>query len=135
MASTPHRDFAGGSSDERSQAMNNDPVLDREHLLQMTDGDEQFEHELLGTYRASVQDILTRLRAALGSGAATQVMREAHALKGASLNVGSKAMGTCAGDIEEAARAGNVALATEHARRLDSEATALWAALDRLRSL
>lgn len=112
----------------------NDPVLDREHLLAMTDGDQEFEYELLTTFRGSARNILVRLRNALSSGASTQIMREAHALKGASLNVGARAMGQCAGAIEEAARAGNVALATENARRLDVEEAALWAALDRLRA-
>lgn len=114
--------------------MKNVPVLDREHLLQMTDGDVEFEHELLATYRASAQNILARLRAAVSSGDVTQVMREAHALKGASLNVGATAMGKCAGAIEEAARAGNLAVATESARLLDNEEAALWAELDRLRA-
>lgn len=111
-----------------------DPVLDREHLLAMTDGDVEFEHELLTTFRASAQRILARLRDALNSGIATQIMREAHALKGASVNVGATAMSRCAGAIEEAARAGNVDLATEHARCLDTEEAALWAALERLRA-
>ncbi|WP_218043132.1 Hpt domain-containing protein [Steroidobacter gossypii] len=111
-----------------------DLVLDREHLLEMTDGDLEFEHELLATFRASAQRILTRLRDALNSGISTQIMREAHALKGASVNVGATAMSRCAGAIEEAARAGDVELATEHARCLDTEEAALWAALERLRA-
>lgn len=118
----------------KSVTMKNGPVLDREHLLEMTDGDMEFEHELLATYRASARNILARLKTALNSGSSTQIMREAHALKGASFNVGATAMGKCAGAIEEAARAGNVALATENARQLDTEAAALWAALDRLRA-
>ena len=114
--------------------MKDGPVLDREHLLEMTDGDPEFEHELLATFRASAQNILARLRAALHSGVSTQIMREAHALKGASVNVGAMAISRCAGAIEEAARAGDVALAKEKARRLDTEEAALWAALERLRA-
>ena len=118
----------------KSVMLKNGPVLDREHLLELTEGDAEFEHELLATYRASARNILARLKSALDSGNSSQIMREAHALKGASLNVGASAMGKCAGAIEEAARAGDVTLATENARQLDTEAAALWAALDRLRA-
>jgi len=107
------------------------PALDREHLLDMTDGDVEFEHELLATYRASAQKILARLRAALAAGDLKQILREAHALKGASLNVGAAAMGQCAGAIEAAARRGDLALALDSALQLETEQAALWAELDR----
>lgn len=113
------------------RAMNNVPVLDRNQLLELTDGDEQFEHELLDTYRASVTNILARLRASLAAGELTQVMREAHALKGASLNVGALAMGRCAGTIEEAARTGDLARVSHAATQLDAEEAALRAELER----
>ena len=112
--------------------MKNVPVLDRDHLLEMTDGDVVFEHELLSTYRASVENTLARLRAAMAAGEVTQVMRQAHALKGASLNVGAQAMGECAAAIEAAARAGDLALAHRAARPLDAQETALWAELERM---
>lgn len=112
--------------------MNHASVLDRNHLLEMTDGDKEFEHELLSTFRASAKGTLARLRVALSSGELTQVSREAHLLKGASLNVGATALGECAGAIEKAARAGDLASAREAARQLDAQETALWAELDRL---
>ena len=112
--------------------MNKVPVLDRGHLLEMTGGDEIFEHELISAYRASATDILARLKTALSNGDVTQVMREAHGLKGASLNVGARAMARCAGAIEDAARDGDLALADQTARQLDAEHAALWAELDRM---
>lgn len=111
--------------------MNNVPVLDRNHLLELTEGDAEFEHELLGTFRASVVTILTRLKAGLSAGDLTKVMREAHALRGASLNIGATAMGQCAGAIEAAARGGDAALVDQAARPLDAELAALWAELER----
>lgn len=110
------------------------PVFDRGRLLEMSGGDEIFEHELIGAYRASVTGILPRLTAGLRTGDVTRVMREAHALKGASLNVGAKAMGQCAEAIEMAARAGDLTLADQAARRLDAEHAALWAELDRMQA-
>ena len=109
--------------------MNNAPVLDRTHLLEMTDGDVAFERELLNTYRASAENTLARLAAALSAGALAQVIREAHALKGASLNIGATALGECAGGIEIAARAGDLALAREQVRQLELQVAALWAEL------
>ena len=112
--------------------MNKVPVLDRDHLLEMTGGDDIFEHELMSAYRASAADIMDRLKAALSKADVTQVMREAHALKGASLNVGARAMAQCAGAIEDAARGGDLAQAEQAARPLDAEHAALWAELDRM---
>lgn len=113
------------------RAMKTFPVLDRDHLLEMTEGDVVFEHELLSTYRVSVENILARLRIVLSTGDLAQVLREAHALRGASVNVGATAMGQCAGAIEAAARAGDLALVKQAALGLDAEAAALRAELDR----
>jgi HPt (histidine-containing phosphotransfer) domain-containing protein len=112
--------------------MNNAAVLDRNHLLEVTDGDVEFEQELLSTFRASARVTLARLRAALETGELAQVIREAHLLKGASLNVGANAIGECAGAIEKAARAGDLASVRHEARQLDAHEAALWAELDRL---
>jgi HPt (histidine-containing phosphotransfer) domain-containing protein len=112
--------------------MNNVPVLDRNLLLDLTEGDTEFEHELIGTYRASAKSILARLRAGLSAGELAHILREAHALRGASLNIGATAMGQCAAAIETAARDGDLAMAHRAARRLDAEEVALWAELDRM---
>lgn len=111
--------------------MNTAPVLDRKQLLEMTDGDLEFERDLLDAYRVSAQGTLGRLRAALSAAELAQVIREAHALKGASLNVGATALGKCAGAIEKAARADDLTLARQEARELDAHEAALWAELDR----
>lgn len=112
--------------------MNTALVLDRDQLLEMTDGDEAFERELLSTYRVSVQKILARLRAGLSAGNLTRILYEAHALRGASLNVGATAMAQCAGAIETAARDGDLARADRAAQGLDAEESALWAELERM---
>lgn len=112
--------------------MNQAPVFDRNHLLEMTDGDVAFERELLSTFRASAQSTLTRLRTALSGGELVQIAREAHLLKGACLNVGAASLAECAGAIETASRAGDLAGARDGARQLDAREAALWAALDRV---
>lgn len=112
--------------------MNTAPVLDRTQLLEVTDGDLEFEQQLLGAYRTSAKATLGRLRTALLAGEFTDVIREAHALKGASFNVGASAMGECVAAIENATRAGDLALARGLAGDLDACEAALWAELDRL---
>lgn len=112
--------------------MNNAPLLDRNFLLEVTDGDVAFERELLGTYRASAENTLARLRAALTAAELSQITREAHALKGACLNVGATALAQVASGIENAARAGDLTLARQAAGQLDDQAAALWAELDRM---
>jgi two-component system sensor histidine kinase TorS len=112
--------------------MNDVPVLDRGHLLEMTGGDEIFEHELIGAYRDSAASLLERLRTALGNSDVTRVASEAHTLKGASLNVGAKVMARCAAAVEEAARAGDLARAAQAARQLDEAHVALLAELERM---
>lgn len=114
--------------------MNTAPVLDRKQLLEMTDGDVEFERELLGTYRSAATGTLVRLRTAVATGELSQVIREAHALKGASLNIGAGALGECAAAIETAARAGDLTLARHQAGALDAHEAALWAELDRLQA-
>lgn len=112
--------------------MDTAPVLDRAQLLEITGGDVQFQRELLATYRASATQSLERLAAALAAADLPQVMREAHALRGASVNVGASAMGHCAGEIESAARAGDLAAASAKAEALADAVTLLWAELARL---
>jgi len=112
--------------------MNQAPVLDRQHLLDVTEGDGAFEQELLSTFRSSARSILARLRTALSAGELSQVIREAHALKGACLNVGATALGDCASAIEKAARGGDLTLVHDQARQLDAHEAALWAELGEL---
>ena len=106
-------------------------MLDREHLRELTDGDAEFERELLGCYKDSARNILADLRASLSAGDPAGIAREAHALKGASLSIGATSMAQCAAEIEIAARAGDARRASE---KLDDEERALWMALDVLRS-
>jgi HPt (histidine-containing phosphotransfer) domain-containing protein len=108
------------------------PVLDRDQLLDVTGGDVEFERELLMTFRASAANILAQLQASLAAGHLTQIARDAHALRGASVNVGAKALGECAGEIEVAARVGDLARARNQLGQLQLAAVALWAELDRM---
>jgi HPt (histidine-containing phosphotransfer) domain-containing protein len=105
-------------------------VLDRKRLREMSDGDADFERELIGTYRSSATSILAQLHAHLTVGNVVGIAREAHALKGASLSVGADAMAMCASEIETAARAGDARRANDKLDDLRLQAQALWIELE-----
>jgi DNA-binding response OmpR family regulator len=64
------------------------PVIDLVHLSGFTDGDRQLEDELLTLFLSSADVYLTRMREALRTGQSWKPV--AHALKGASANLGAR---------------------------------------------
>jgi HPt (histidine-containing phosphotransfer) domain-containing protein len=106
-------------------------VLDRLRLRDLTDGDAEFERELLETFVASARVLLAEVRAGLMARNAAAIAKEAHALKGMSLNVGATSLAKCAAELEIAARAGKIEPIELTLEQLRSEERALWAELDR----
>jgi len=107
-----------------------DPVvLDRARLRDLTDGDADFERELLETFAASVRNLLGQLRDGLLARNAAGVAKQAHSLKGASLNVGAISMAAWAAALETAARAGHIEPIEATLDELRSEEQALWVEL------
>jgi HPt (histidine-containing phosphotransfer) domain-containing protein len=64
------------------------PVIDLDHLHSFTDGDPQLEGELLSLYLSTSDIYLAKMSAALAAGDAWSAT--AHALKGASANLGAR---------------------------------------------
>jgi HPt (histidine-containing phosphotransfer) domain-containing protein len=106
-------------------------VLDRPRLRDLTDGDAEFERELLETFVASARVLLAELRAGLMARNAVAVAKEAHSLKGVSLNVGATSLAKCAAELEMSARAGKVEMIDVTLEQLRTEEQALWAELAR----
>ena len=106
-------------------------VLDRQRLRDLTDGDMEFERELLETFVTSVRSLLGELRAGLMARNVAGVTKEAHALKGVSLNVGAVSMAKWAAELETAARAGKIDPIDVTLEALREEERALWAELAR----
>jgi HPt (histidine-containing phosphotransfer) domain-containing protein len=106
-------------------------ALDRQRLRDLTDGDVEFERELLETFVASVRVLLGDLRASLMARNPTSIAKDAHALKGVCLNVGATSMAKCAAELETAARAGKVDPIDVTLEQLRNEEQALWAELAR----
>jgi HPt (histidine-containing phosphotransfer) domain-containing protein len=65
-----------------------EPVIDLLHLRGFTDGDLQLEHELLTLFLSSAEVYLAGLTEALAAGQSWAAI--AHALKGASANLGAR---------------------------------------------
>jgi PAS domain S-box-containing protein len=81
-----------------------DHLIDWEHLHQISDGNEEFELELLQVFIKDTQTHLLLAEAAISQQDYWALEQEAHHIKGASGNVGIKSMQTIAATLEQQAR-------------------------------
>ena len=103
----------------RDQTPAGDPVLDLDHLRGFTDGDPQLEGELSTLFLSTAEMYLRGMHEALASGRPWDSI--AHALKGASGNLGAR-------------RLSALALDAEHSEPSRSQLEAIERALDEVRS-
>jgi len=92
--------MAGGADGE--------PTIDLPALGELTDGDADFERELMDVFIASGDTELAALVAALEAADLAAVRRHAHTLKGASANLRARPLAARAQALEAAAAAGDV---------------------------
>lgn len=118
-----------GSAAESLDTTRDPVVLDRQRLRNLTDGDAEFERELIETFVASARELLASLRSGLMARNAAAVAKDSHALKGMSLNVGATSMAKWAAGLEMAARAGKIEALDLVLEQLRSEEHALWTEL------
>jgi HPt (histidine-containing phosphotransfer) domain-containing protein len=78
-------------------------------LLEMVGDDSVFVDDIVDTYLRDAPGQLTGMTTALEAGDLATLGRHAHTLKGNSLSVGATALAAIARDLEERARAGDVA--------------------------
>lgn len=114
-------DWSGGLESDLIKQNRANLAIDWEHLHQISDGDEDFERELLQIFVEDAHNHLEEAQVALLAGDYDWVSRTAHHVKGASANVGLKVMQAIAGKLETDA----------HAKRL-SEAAVMLAELAEL---
>ena len=96
-----------------------EPVIDLDHLSGFTDGDLQLEGELLALFLSTSGVYLERMREALGTGQSWT--GSAHALKGASANLGAR-------------RVTGLALVAERSQPDAAQLEALRAAVEEVRA-
>ncbi len=75
-------------------------AIDLEYLSQLSDGDREFEAELLSVYLEDTASHLAALEEAVTAGSVDRIEREAHHIKGASGNVGALGMNILAAELE-----------------------------------
>lgn len=83
-------------------------LIDWTSLNQLSDGDRQFERDLLSMYVDDTRSQLSKLGDAVSNRDVQQVTKLAHYLKGSSGNVGIKPLHTCAANLEAQARRGEL---------------------------
>jgi len=88
-------------------------LLDWEHLHQLSEGNTEFELELLQMFVEDAQPRLEATKVAIATRDFQQIEQQAHHLKGASANVGAKAMQTSAERLEQLLRYQQLEGATE----------------------
>ena len=102
------------------EALAAEPVLDLDRLRSFTDGDPQLEGELSALFLSTAEAYLRSMREALARGRPWQSI--AHALKGASGNLGARRLATLArlaeGAKPDRARLDAIAQALEEVRAL-----------------
>jgi HPt (histidine-containing phosphotransfer) domain-containing protein len=90
-------------------------------VLESTGGDREFLAELIGTYLDDAPRRLAAIRQALVDGAADDVARAAHALKGASGSLGATGLAQQSRALEMAAKEGRLADAERQVTALEAE--------------
>lgn len=74
--------------------------VDLRRMQELSDGDREFEHEVLEAYLQDCEERLARLATAVPQGDLSSVRRDAHTIKGASGNVGTTRLQDIARDLE-----------------------------------
>jgi HPt (histidine-containing phosphotransfer) domain-containing protein len=75
-------------------------AVDFTRIQETSDGDTDFERELLEVFVEDCEDRLQRLRAAITAGRQDEIVREAHTIKGAAANVGTTELQGLATQLE-----------------------------------
>jgi HPt (histidine-containing phosphotransfer) domain-containing protein len=101
-------------------------------LLQICDGDEAFARELAVSFLESAARSLSGIELAIRGGDATNLMAEAHGLKGASRTIGAEALANCSAFLEDSARKGDLSGVDRMFERLLHEWDAIRVALEQL---
>jgi PAS domain S-box-containing protein len=113
-------------------AVSGPAIDDPAAVLEAVDGDAGLLRELVGLFREDSPLLLSEIRAALAAGDATVLGRTAHKLAGAISNFHARRALFAARQLEELARAGNLAGAGATLAELEAALAALRPALDDL---
>jgi signal transduction histidine kinase/ligand-binding sensor domain-containing protein/CheY-like chemotaxis protein len=99
-----------------------DAPVDWDHIVAVSDGDQEFARELVQLFIDSGDATLREIREALDRGDLAAMGSAAHSFKGSSANIHAESTRAAAGRLEEAARAGNIGQLAELEQQLRREA-------------
>jgi CheY-like chemotaxis protein len=99
-----------------------DAPVDWDHIVAVSDGDQQFAQELVQLFIDSGDATLRAIREALDRGDLVAMGTAAHSFKGSSANIRAESASAAAGRLEEAARTGDVGQLAELEEQLRREA-------------
>jgi HPt (histidine-containing phosphotransfer) domain-containing protein len=105
------------------------PLIDERRLQNVTFGDPVFRAELLAMFFEEATRQMTVLSSALATGSSDSALRAAHALKGASANVGAVCMLELSRELEAVVRSGGLEFTAPLLDRLFSAQQATRATL------
>ena len=93
-------------------------IVDIIRIQETSDGDHEFEVELIEMYIEDAQLHVDSLATALETSDVAELKTVSHTLKGSSANIGATGMQQCALEIEHAASQGDMSLAKNMLERL-----------------
>jgi PAS domain S-box-containing protein len=105
------------------------PVFNQTDLMMRLFDDVQLIERIVDRFLHSMPDQIVSLQQALNAGDALTVQRNAHSIKGAASNVGGEQLQSVAGDMEDAARTGNLDSAARLLPILQQKLESLQAAI------
>jgi len=106
-----------------------DAIFDEPDLLERVDGDPEFAIRLVASFLEEQPAMTAELARALSAGAAREIERAAHSLKGALATIGAKRAAAKALEIEDAAERGESLRESPAPAEFDREMTRLLAGL------
>lgn len=117
------------SAPVKAKASGKKEAFDRSELMGRVDGDERLCDEILDLFMQDTPVQLEKLKRAMEGNDATQVEKQAHAIKGASANIGAHALRDAAFEMEMAGRRGDLNPARTLENKLETEFEKLRTAL------
>jgi CheY-like chemotaxis protein/HPt (histidine-containing phosphotransfer) domain-containing protein len=104
-----------------SESVPEGPIFDRAALVARLMDDDELAQGILTLFLESTPEQIDSLRRSLDSGDTVAAKRTAHAIKGASSNIGGERLRHVASEMEQAAHAGDLHAAKGHLAELQSQ--------------
>jgi HPt (histidine-containing phosphotransfer) domain-containing protein len=105
------------------------PIFDRIGLMNRVMNDEELARVVIAGFLGDLAGQIKQLKSYAAAGEARNVEQQAHRIKGASATVGGEALRAVAAAMEQAGKAGDLAIISDRMAGLDAQFTALKEAM------